>query len=201
VKINRGIHAYRTDGYGKSKFGSGYQTKRDRHEKSYHADTPLDDTYLPEIKGKHVGRYTFKTSGKYLSYGTWLAEPRTKEFFFEPSITVRKILSAKLHGTFFEEPVALDQSLYIIISNNHDTDELKHILGILLSKIGAWYLKHKYAIYDRLYPWYTKKQLSQFPLREKNADLVKLVEQMLELHQQLAAANEPQTKIVLNTTD
>jgi hypothetical protein len=93
--------------------------------------------------------------------------------------------------------VALDQSLYIIISNNHDTDELKHILGILLSKIGAWYLKHKYAIYDRLYPWYTKKQLSQFPLREKNADLVKLVEQMLELHKQLAAANDPQTKIVL----
>jgi hypothetical protein len=197
VKINRGIHAYRTDGYGKSKFGAGYQTKRDQEEKSYHADTPLDDTYLPEIKGKHVGRYTFKTSGKYLSYGTWLAEPRTKEFFFEPSITLRKILSAKLHGTFFDQPVALDQSLYIIISNQNDTDELKHILGILLSKIGAWYLKHKYAIYDRLYPWYTKKQLSQFPLREKNADLVKLVEQMLALNKQLAAANEPQTKIIL----
>jgi len=167
VKINRGIHAYRTDGYGKSKFEQGYQTKRDKDEKSYHADTPLDDTYLPEIKGKHVGRYTFKASGEYLSYGAWLAESRTAEFFFEPSITLRKILSSKLHGTFFEEPMALDQSLYIIISPNHDTEELKHILGLLLSKIGAWY---------QLYPWYTKKQLSQFPMKDKNANLVKLVD-------------------------
>lgn len=59
---------------------------------------------------------------------------------------------------------------------------------------GAWYLKHKYAIYDRLYPWYTKKQLSQFPVIEKNTNLV---EQMLTLNQQLATTSAPQTKTIL----
>ncbi len=66
--------------------------------------------------------------------------------------------------------MALDQSLYIIISKNNDTEELKSILGILLSKIGAWYLKHKYAIYDKLYPWYTKKQLANFPIKNKDLE-------------------------------
>jgi hypothetical protein len=75
-KINRGIHAYRTDGYGKSKFGNGFQTKKDKELQSYHSDSPLDDTYLPEIKGKDVNLYIFKPSGKFLSYGNWLAEPR-----------------------------------------------------------------------------------------------------------------------------
>ncbi|RKZ38284.1 MAG: restriction endonuclease subunit M, partial [Gammaproteobacteria bacterium] len=205
VKINRGIHAYRTDGYGKSKFGAGYQIRRDKDEESYHADMPLDDTYLLEIKGKHLDRYTFKNGGKYLSYGNWLAEARTPEFFFQPKITLRKILSVKLHGTFFEKAVALDQSLYIMISKNNDTEELKHILGLLLSKIGAWYLKHKYAIYDQLYPWYTKKQLSVFPIKEKSELMLNLVNQMLILHQQLndATSNHKKETIQrqINRTD
>ncbi len=39
LDLNRGLHAYRTDGYGTSAFGNGPQTKRDKDERSYHADT------------------------------------------------------------------------------------------------------------------------------------------------------------------
>jgi type I restriction-modification system DNA methylase subunit len=194
VKLNRGIHAYRTDGYGKSKFGPGPQTKKDKETCSYHADKALDKTYLPELKGKDVGRFTFKLGGKYLSYGHWLAEPREPEYFFKPKIALRKILGPKLHGTFIEEPIALDQSLYILISRNDDSAELKYFLGVLLSRLGAWYLRTKYAIYDTLYPWYTKKQLAAFPIKKKDDRIVNLVEQMLSLHKQLAAAKTPDEK-------
>jgi hypothetical protein len=156
-KINRGIHAYRTDGYGKSKFGTGPQTLKDKEVCSYHADRPLDDTYLLEIKGKHVDRFTFSSNDTYISYGPWLAEPRSPEFFFKPKLAIRKIIGTKLHGMLFEGAVALDQSLYIIISERDDIDELKHILGILLSRICSWYLVNKYSIHDKLYPWFTKK--------------------------------------------
>ena len=36
--VNRGVHAYRKDGFGKSKFGKGFQTERDYIERSYHSN-------------------------------------------------------------------------------------------------------------------------------------------------------------------
>jgi hypothetical protein len=184
VRLNRGIHAYRTDGYGRTKFGRGFQTKKDKDLQSYHADKPLNETYLPEIKGKDVDRFTFAHKGKYLAYGDWLAEPREPDFFLKPKIVLRKILGPKLHGTFVEGAYAIDQSLYIAISRTDDIAELKFILGVLLSKMGAWYLRTKYAIYDTLYPWYTKKQLASFPVKTKDNRLVSVVDQMLEAKRQ-----------------
>ena len=120
ARINRGIHAYRTDGYGLSKFGAGPQIEQDKETQSYHADSALDSTYLQEIKGKDVARFLFHPTGRYVSYGPWLAEPRTPEFFFSPKVALRKILGPKLHGVYIVEPMALDQSLYILISDNSD---------------------------------------------------------------------------------
>jgi len=151
-KINRGIHAYRTDGYGKSKFRSGYQTKKDKEEQSYHSDEPKDDTYLPEVKGKDINLYYYKYSGKYLSYGDWLAEPRTPEYFFNPKVVLRKILGDKIIGTYIKEPVAIDQSIYILITQNNDESLLMTLLGILTSRLTSWYMKNKHSIFDTLYP-------------------------------------------------
>jgi hypothetical protein len=50
LEINRGVHAYRTDGYGKSKFSKGYQTQRDYDERSYHSETKKDETYKIEVE-------------------------------------------------------------------------------------------------------------------------------------------------------
>jgi len=194
VKLNRGIHAYRTDGYGKSKYADGPQTKRDKDELSYHADSKLDETYLPEIKGKHVLRFSYIPTGVYISYGPWLAEARTPDLFRNPKITLRKILGPKLHGTYLEEPYALDQSLYVLVSLRGDTSDLKFLLGVLLSRLAAWYIRTKHSIYDTLYPWYTKKQLAAFPIKPKSIRLVKLVERMLDLHRKLAAAKVPDEK-------
>jgi hypothetical protein len=173
-QVNRGLHAYRTDGYGKSKFSKGFQTKKDRDLQSYHSTKKEDDTYLKEYKGKNINRFSSIFAGKYLSYGNWLAEPREDKFMYNPKIIIRKILGNKLHGTFLEEPAAIDQSLYIIISKEGKYS-LFHTLGILLSSIGAWYLREKYSIYDSLYPWYTKKQLSEFPLKFSESKSIEIV--------------------------
>jgi hypothetical protein len=198
VELNRGIHAYRTDGYGKTRFGSGPQTKRDKEEQSYHAKKRIDSTYLPEIKGKDVFRFEFVPTGDFLSYGDWLAEAREPKYFQSPKVTVRKVLGKKLHGTFIREPMAIDQSLYILISPKNDSKQLKFILGILMSGIGAWYLRTKYAIYDTLYPWYTRKQLAAFPINKPHDDkLVGLVDKMLGLMPKLRAATSESEKAVL----
>ena len=193
-KINRGIHAYRTDGYGKSRFGSGHQTKKDKEEQSYHSNEPKDNTYLPEIKGKDINHYTFKYSGKYLSYGDWLAEPRTRDYFFSPKVVLRKILGEKIIGTYIKEPVAIDQSIYILITENNDKLLLKHLLGILTSRMSSWYIKNKYSIFDTLYPWFTIKQLSTFPVKIPEIKLDVLVDQMLTAKKQLHQAKTESDK-------
>ncbi|MCX6150804.1 MAG: N-6 DNA methylase [Ignavibacteriales bacterium] len=187
-KINRGIHAYRTDGYGKSKFGGGHQTKKDKELQSYHSDKPIDKTYLPEIKGKDVFKYSFNYSGKYLSYGDWLAEPRTPEYFMNPKVVLRKILGDKIIGTFISEPLAIDQSLYILIVEKNEEAVLKTFLGLLSSRLAAWYLKNKYSIFDTLYPWFTIKQLSTFPTKIIDNKLHSLADQMLTTKKQLQQA-------------
>ena len=82
----------------------------------------------------------------------------------------------------------MDQSLYVFISKTGDIPELKYFLGILLSRIGAWYLRTKYAIYDKLYPWYTKKQLASFPVKERDDRVVSLVDRIFFLHERLVSA-------------
>lgn len=199
--INRGIHAYRIDGYGKSRFGPGPQIKKDKETRSYNAAKAIDKTYLPEVRGKHVHRYTFAPSGDFLSYGPWLAEPREPRFFMNPKVAVRKVLGRRLHGTLFSNPVALDQSLYVFVARDGASYDLRYPLGILLSGIGAWYLTTKHAIYDTLYPWYTKAQLGQFPIRIAEAAqrnrLIELVQRMLDLHKLFAAAKTSTDKTAI----
>ena len=201
VQMNRGIHAYRTDGYGRSRYGPGPQTNKDKDGRVYHADRPLDKTYLPELCGKHVFRFYHSKPKEYLSYGDWLAEPRTPEFFRKPKVVLRKVLGRKLSGTYLPAPFAIDQSLYILISASDEIGTLKTMLGVVLSSIGAWYLRTKYSIYDVLYPWYTKKQLFAFPVPARavpeHRGISELVDSMLVLHEQLAAAKSEAQKGVI----
>ena len=196
-KINRGVHAYRTDGYGKSRFSKGSQTKRDKDEQSYHSNKKIDDTYLPEIKGKHLVRYSYHWDGTYLSYGNWLAESRTPDLFFSPKLAIRKIIAPRLVCTFIKENVVLDQSVYVAI-NKENNFNLLFFLGLLTTPVAGWYLKVKHGIYDTLYPWFTKEQLADFPIKcldftnpadkARHDHIVKLVEQMLSAKEQLSRA-------------
>jgi hypothetical protein len=203
-KLNRGVHAYRTDGYGKSKFSKGPQTKRDRDERSYHSTSKLNSTYFPEVKGKHLDRYSCMWDGTYISYGDWLAEPRTSDFFFNPKLAIRKIIAPRLVCTFIREHTILDQSIYVAVRAAKEPPHLLFLLGILTSSVGGWYMKAKHGIYDTLYPWFTKEQLAQFPIPAmhfaKEADkirhhrLVDLVQQILAAKKAWAAAQMEKDK-------
>jgi len=203
-KLNRGVHAYRTDGYGKSKFSKGAQTKRDKDERSYHSRKKLDSTFYPEVKGKHLDRYSYTWDGTYVSYGDWLAEARTPEFFFSPKLAIRKIIAPKLVCTFIKEHTILDQSVYVAVRATPEPPHLLFLLGILTSSVGGWYIRTKHGIYDTLYPWFTKEQLAQFPIPTldfaKEADesrhdaMVRMVEQMLEAKKQLVKAKTDKDK-------
>lgn len=203
-RLNRGVHAYRTDGYGKSKYSQGHQTARDKEEQSYHSVKKLNSTYLPEIKGKHLNRYQHTWDGTYISYGDWLAEARSPEFFMNPKLAIRKIIGPRLVCTFIAEPTVLDQSVYVAIRESSKPPALLLLLGILSSSIGGWYIQKKHGIYDTLYPWFTKEHLANFPIPnldysdknnvERHSTMVQLVKQMLDSKGKLQAAKSDKDK-------
>ncbi|MBN1866490.1 N-6 DNA methylase [Candidatus Sumerlaeota bacterium] len=205
--VNRGIHAYRTDGYGESCFRKGPMTKRDKDERSYHATRRLDSRYMEEIRGKHVFRYCFAHSKDFVLYGPWLAEPREPRFFLRPKVALRKILSSRLNGVYIPAPIILDQSLYVLVSRLEGDYDLRFALGVLASPIGAWYLRTKHSIHDKIYPWYTKAQLASFPLpnlahlarsgRAVHDRLVALVDRMQALHKRVATMKIPHDRRVI----
>jgi hypothetical protein len=206
-RLNRGVHAYRTDGYGKSAFRAGPQTKRDKDEQVYHANKKVNDTYFRELKGKHLQRYHYTWDGTYISYGDWLAESRSPEFFMQPKLAIRKIIARRLICAWVPKPTVLDQSIYVVIAKPGAKVSLLYLLGILSSSIGGWYLQRKHSIYDTLYPWFPKEHLANFPIRpieftrapskSLHDRIVSAVEQMLTLHGQLDHANTPQEKTSL----
>lgn len=178
--VNRGVHAYRAGGYGRSRFSPGKQTARDKTERSYHAREPLDSTYLPEIKGRDLSRYGRPAHGEYISYGEWLAEPRRPEFFLGPKLAIRKIIAPRLVCTYIEDPAVLDQSVYVAIPRPGAPADSLFALGVLASAAGGWYLRTRHAIYDRLYPWFTQEQLARFPLpRRTDPRIAQLAARML----------------------
>lgn len=209
--LNRGVHAYRIDGYGRSKFSDGPQTKRDRDERVYHATSKLDATYFPEIKGKHLGRYTHTLEGTYISYGDWLAECRSPEFFMPPKLAIRKIVAPKLVCTFIRDPAVLDQSIYIAVARRDDSSEISllFLLGVLASAVGGFYIIRKHSIYDALYPWFTKEQLANFPIpaldmtktaaRAKHDRMVELVEALISTKKEIASAANETTRSYFET--
>jgi hypothetical protein len=177
--INRGVHAYRKDGYGKSKFSEGYQTHRDYDEKSYHADTKIDETYFPEVRGKNLQPYYYETNGLFVSYGDWLAEPRELKYFTGERIYLRKIVGKTLFCAYVKEKNIADQSVYISKLNN--TDFLtKYVIAILNSKLLAWYFRICNNEFDDLFPQIKVTEFKELPIKRLYKEVQKKIAIVVE---------------------
>ncbi len=91
---------------------------------------------------------------------------------------------------------------YGIILKSHVRESIKYVLGLLNSKVLDFYLKQVSTPMRGGYFRYFTQFIEQLPIRAINFDdpaektvhdrIVKLVEEMLDLHKQLAAATSPQ---------
>lgn len=180
-KINRGVHAYRKDGYGKSKFTNGFQTEKDYLEKSYHARKKINTTYFPEVRGKNIFPYFYTFDGNYISYGDWLAEPRSFDFFSGDRIYLRKIVGVKLYSCLVSENVIADQSVYIAkLTNSLYTT--KFLLALLNSKLMVWYFRNKHNEFDTLFPQIKVTEFKLLPIIKiikQESQITELVDQIL----------------------
>ena len=189
----------------------GLQTENTVKMKPYHSEKKLSNEWKPEIVGRDLRRYFINITGKrWIKYGNWLAAQRDPENFKGKRILVQEITGGqnkRVVSAYCEEELYYSRDVIPIKIEN----ELSHpfyLLGIINSNFMTWYHhKRNPKAQKGLFPKVLVSDLKQLPIRVINFDdlkdkalhdqMVLLVENMLNLHKQLAQAKLPQTKTTI----
>lgn len=137
-------------------------------ERAYHSNFKKDETFVPELKGKHISTYNyFWDKEHFISYGDWLAAPRQEKYFIGPRIIFREILGKTLVSTLIKEKFIIDRSLYIArIDNEEESDYLiEYILGVLNSKLMSFYFRYSNNEFDNLFPKIRVAEFKKLPIK------------------------------------
>lgn len=160
----------------------------------HHADHKVDDTYVPELKGRDLGAYRLWWSGRYwISYGPWLKEPRDPRFFEGPRLLVRKVLGETLCGAYTEASLCCDQSVYIARLLEGQPWPPGALLAIVNSEVVTTLLRARHQEDDRLFPQLKVAELRGLPLPPvdpRDPSLVELSALALELQDLETAYHE-----------
>ena len=133
-EITRGVNAY-------DKYRG--QSQDIIINRKYHSDHKVDESYVPELKGKNVSRYSYSWNGQsWIKYGKWLAAPRDPKFFVGERLILRQIPSKRLVTTIITEDFCIDQTVFIAKLTSTKFS-LKYVLGLVNSSLMAYYFKYK----------------------------------------------------------
>ncbi len=176
-EINRGINPYDA---------LTGQSKAVIKSRAYHSDFKKDETFVPELKGRHVKPFSYNWDGKhFISYGSWLAAPRDPKFFSGTRIIFREILAQRLVCTIIDEDFKIDRSLYIAIPKNNSGVDIRYVLGLLASKLFSFYIRHKINEFDELFPKVRVAEFRAIPLKifsiQTQATIAAVVDRILAL--------------------
>lgn len=191
ANVKAGIKAYEI---GK---GKPQQTREDKENKVFHADTRIDYTYRKYLDGKNVSRYRLNWEGKFIKYGECLAAPRNPKMFESPRILVRQIPSKSSYSV----EAAYTNDEYIngesaIVITDFSCIPL-YLLGVINSRIISLWFTIKFDKFSRsLFPRLVVNELGNFPIPDamdyQQEEIAQLVEQLMEEMKK----NSPDTETV-----
>ncbi len=196
--------------------GKGYppQTRNMMIQKIYDSKEKLDDSYLPLLRARNIKRYSLEWEEDWIKYGENLAAPRNPEIFVGPRILIRRIASGNcLDGTFTENPYICNTDVITLIPKFSFTYtrslNIFFFVGIILSRPCFSHLKSQNVNLDRAaFPKINANTLEKFPVpnidlnnsseKARHDRMVKLVENMLDLHRRLAETKTGHEKTLLS---
>ncbi len=187
-EITRGVNPY-------DKYRG--QTEDVISTRAYHSSTQKDDTFVPELKGKHVSTFHYKWDKKhFISYGSWLAAPREPKFFKGIRIVFREIIGERFVCAVIEEDFIIDRSLYIALPKDEEID-VYYILGVLCSKMLVWLFKYEKNEFDELFPKIRLEEFKKLPIPKSNnlKAIGKLAKEITKLKQQGIYTREEENQI------
>ena len=171
--------------------GKPPQTKEMKELNIFNSSEKVDDTYIPEIRGKHLSRFGINWKNEYVSYGVWLAEPRDIKYFIGEKILIRQI-PAKTHLVcgYTKDDFIIDQSAYSIKQLNGGDVFCKYVLALLNSKLIFWFFRNENNEFDSLFPKIKSGEIKNLPIKKisvssqesfiKKADLMLLLNKEIQ---------------------
>jgi len=168
-------------------------------------DRSQDANSKPILFGKDISRYHFTHSGKFVNYvRKKLLRPRNEAIFLAPEKLVMQRIGGILVTAYDDQQYYTFNSVNNILLKKELKYNLKYILGIVNSKLMRLYYTTKFTNRSSLTVNISKTFLDKLPIRtidfgnsddvENHDKIVKLVDRMLDLHKQLAAAKIPDEK-------
>jgi len=157
------------------------------------------ENYKPVLDGRHINRYELFWGGQYLAYDIESIHSCKRTDIFEATekIFFRRV-GDRLIATYDDRQFYALNTLVVITLMPQVKFSLKYLLGLINSKLLNFYYVKYLKSTKKVFSEIQARQLAQLPIRpidfadpadrECHNRMFALVEQMLALHRQLAAA-------------
>ncbi|TAJ80240.1 MAG: restriction endonuclease subunit M [Gallionellaceae bacterium] len=173
----------------------------------YFSEQKLTKSHVPILTGSDVQRYLSAKPSEFVLFerpdtagGCW-----DEKVHLAPHKLVVRQIGVKPTASILTEPIAVTGNIFTVRVSTLESE--LYLLGIINSRLTDFFWKIMFTDFKSSFPQVTIFSLSQVPIRvidfANSADhtahdkLVALVEKMLALHQQLAAAKTPQDSTLL----
>ncbi len=181
LDISNGFKPYQV-GYGLNREGVPLNND-DVSNKIYHSKIKEDDTYVPQLKGKNVKKYSLDWTEGYISWGKWLMSPKDIKYYINKKILIRQIISNTLICAIDEENYFADQTLYIGIEKPNTNISIEYCTGYLNSKVLGFFFRTYYSEDDDLFPKIKVNELKNLPIKVGNENFNSIISLLVILMQ------------------
>ena len=152
------------------------------NDRFYLTDEKIAENYKPILRGKDIGRYSFKAPGLYVNYGRFLACPRKATIFEQPKILIREA-GSKITATYDDHNFYIMSSLYnaLLIDSRFN---LKYVLALINSTLFQ-FLMNKLT-FEKTKGAFTKAKIFHYyklpvKITSNQGSLINLVDRALAL--------------------
>ena len=133
-------------------------------ERLWHSLQPLDNTYIQEIYGRDITKYSYHSTGEYVKYGKHLACYVDLKFFNSSRLLVREITNPQIIACLLDELFVNDPQLISVIVRD-ERYSLEFLWGILNSKLATYYhFHHSPKATKGAFPKILVQDIKGFPL-------------------------------------
>lgn len=133
-------------------------------ERLWHSLQPLDNTYIQEIYGRDITKYSYHSTGEYVKYGKHLACYVDLKFFNSSRLLVREITNPQIVACLLDELFVNDPQLISVIVRD-ERYSLEFLWGILNSKLATYYhFHHSPKATKGAFPKILVQDIKGFPL-------------------------------------
>lgn len=137
--------------------------------RAFHADTKLDDDYLPVLEGKNIDRYSLNyDSLEYLKVGDHLHDCPPRRFFTQPRILIQEITNESrnmINAVYETDEYCYYKSAHGVLATSEY--DIRYLLGVINSEIMSWvFPRTSYKIISGLFPRMTNADAKELPIPE-----------------------------------